>query len=168
MPVSVPLGLLGLPSIQSIVEGIVNFIFQNVARAAVPDFLKNASLATIKWLVAVPDPSGWTHVGQLEGDMKYLAVSLLGVSFTAAVVRYLLVGLTGSGHPLQELSSTVVCTGVLVGYPWAAHQTVAMVNMLTNSILSFPIVRAGLQRTVGVMFGCPCSSGPAACSSPCS
>jgi hypothetical protein len=147
------LAFLGLPSIQSIVEGIVNFFFQDVARALVPDFLKNASVSTIKWLVAVPDPSGWTHVGQLEGDMSYLAVSLLGVSFTAAVVRYLLVGLTGSGHPMQALSSTVISAGLLVGYPWAAGQTVDIVNTLTDGILSFPIVGAGLQRTVGIMFG---------------
>ena len=147
------LGLFGLPSIQSIVEGIVNFFFQDVARALVPDFLKDASVSTIKWLVALPDPTTWTHVAQLEGDMSYLAASLLAVSFTAAIVRYLLVGLTGSGSPLQALSSTVACAGMMVAYQWAAHQAVALVNTLTDSILSFPIVGEGLQRTVGVLFG---------------
>jgi hypothetical protein len=77
----------------------------------------------------------------------------LGVCFTAAVVRYLLVGLAGSGHPLQALASTVGSAGCLVAYPWAAHQTVAMVNTLTNAILSFQIVGDGLQRTAGIMFG---------------
>ncbi len=151
--IQVPPALLGLPSLKSIVEGIVNFFFGDLARALVPDFLKNASVATIKWLVGVPDPSTWTHVSQLEADMTYLAVSLLALSFTAAIVRYLLVGLTGAGHPLQALSSTVISAGLLVGYPWASHQVVAIVNTLTNAILSFPVVGAGLQRTVGVMFG---------------
>jgi hypothetical protein len=148
-----PLGFLGIPSIHSIVEGIVNFFFNALAKALVPDFLKEASVATIKWLVAVPDPSTWTHVAQLEGDMTYLAVSLLGVSFTAATVRYLLVGLTGTGHPMQALGSTLGSAGALVIYPWATHQLVAMVNTLTNAILSYPVVGEGLQRTVGLMFG---------------
>ena len=147
------LALLGLPSVKSIVEGIVNFFFQDVAEALVPDFLKKASVATIKWLVAVPDPSTWTHIGQLQSDMTLLAVSLLSVSFTAATVRYLLVGLAGGGHPLQALSSTVGSAGMLVAYPWAAHQTVAIVNTLTNALSSFPVVGNGLQRTVGIMFG---------------
>jgi hypothetical protein len=151
--VSMLLGLLGLPSIGSIVEGIVNFFFQDVARALVPNFLKNASVSTIKWLVAVPDPSSWTHIGRLEGNMLYLAVSLLSVSFTAAVVRYLVVGLSGSGHPLQALASTFVSAGLLVAYPWAASQMVAMINTLTNAVLSFPIVGEGLRQTVGIMFG---------------
>lgn len=147
--VRAPLALFGIPSIGSLVESL----FRGFARAFVPDFLKNASLATIKWLVAVPDPTAWRHVGELEGDMSYLAFSLLAVSFTAAIVRYLLVGLTGSGHPLQALSSTVTSAGLLVVYPWGSHQVVAIVNTLTNAILSFPVVGAGLQRTVGVMFG---------------
>ncbi len=148
-----PLGLLGIPSIHSIVEGIVNFFFSTLAKALVPDFLKEASVATIKWLVAVPDPSTWTHVAQLQGDMTYLAVSLLGVSFTAATVRYLLVDLAGTGHPMQALGSTVGSAGALMVYSWATHQLVALVNTLTNAILSYPVVGNGLQRTVGLMFG---------------
>jgi len=148
-----PLGLLGIPSIHSIVEGIVNYFFSTLAKALVPDFLKEASVATIKWLVAVPDPSTWTHVAQLEGDMTYLAVSLLGVSFTAATVRYLLVGLAGTGHPMQALGSTVGSAGALMVYSWATHQLVGLVNTLTNAILSYPVVGNGLQRTVGLMFG---------------
>ncbi|HXQ00022.1 MAG TPA: hypothetical protein VN845_08150 [Solirubrobacteraceae bacterium] len=151
--IPVALGFLGFPSIQSIVEGIVNFFFQDVATALVPSFLKNASVATIKWLVAVPDPASWTHIGELEGDMTLLAVSLLGVCFTAGIVRYLLVGLSGSGHPLQALASTVGSAGALILYPWAATQVVAMINTLTNTILSFPVVGNGLQRTVGILFG---------------
>ncbi len=85
--------------------------------------------------------------------MLYLAVSLLSVSFTAAVVRYLVVGLSGAGHPLQALASTVVSAGLLVAYPWAASQMAAMVNTLTNAVLSFPIVGEGLRETVGIMFG---------------
>ena len=54
---AVPLSFLGLPSISSIVEGIVNFFFQDVAKALIPDFLRTRRLTTIKWLVAVPDPS---------------------------------------------------------------------------------------------------------------
>lgn len=151
--VRLPVALFGLPSVQSIVEGIVEFFFQDIAKALVPDFLKKASVASIKWLVAVPDPTAWPHVAQLESDMAALAGALLAVSFTAAIVRYLAVGIAGSGSPLQPLSSTVSSAAMIVGYTWAAHQTVAFVNALTGAILSFPVVGEGLQRTVGALFG---------------
>lgn len=150
--ISVPMGFLGLPSVKSIIEGIVNFFFGALARALVPSFLKHASVATIKWLVAVPNPTQWTHVGALAGDMRALSVSVLAVCFTAAIVRHLL-GAGGSGNPLRALADTLLAAGWLVAYPWAAGQAVAAVNTLTNAILSFPVVADGLQRTVGVLFG---------------
>jgi hypothetical protein len=145
--------ILGLPSVHSIVEGVVKFFFGTLAKLLVPGFLKHASITTIKWLVAVPDPTTWAHVSQLRSDMSYIAVSLLGVSFTAAIVRYLLVGLTGSGSPLEALGRTLISALGLVLYSWAVHELVAMVNTLTNGILSYPVVGEGLQRTVGIMFG---------------
>ncbi len=149
----VPLAFLGLPSLKSIVAGFVKLFFQDTARALVPGFLKNATVATIKWLVALPDPTTWTHVSQLATDMSYVAVSLLAVSFTASIVRYLIVGLTGAGHPLHALGATLTSAAMLVGYRWGVHEAVATINTLTNSILSFPIVGTGLQQTVGILFG---------------
>ncbi|MHB1833477.1 MAG: hypothetical protein ACYCXW_00775 [Solirubrobacteraceae bacterium] len=148
-----PLAFLGLPSVQSIVEGIVSFFFSDLADALVPGFLKEASVATIKWLVAVPDPTAWAHVSALQGELGLIAASALAVSFTAAIVRHLIGGLGGASHPMQALSSTLASAGMMVAYGWAAGELVAMVNTLTDAILSFPVVGEGLQRTVGVIFG---------------
>lgn len=150
--ISVPMGLSGLPWVKSIIEGIVNFFFGALARALVPGFLKHASVATIKWLVAVPNPTQWKHISALAGDMRALSFSVLGVCFTAAIVRHLL-GAGGSGNPLQALADTLMAAIWLVAYPWAAGQAIAAVNTLTNAILSFPVVGDGLQRTVGILFG---------------
>jgi hypothetical protein len=149
--ISVPMGLFGLPSVTSILEGIVNFFFGALARALVPDFLKHASVATIKWLVAAPNPTQWRHVGALAGDMRALSVSVLGVCFTAAIVRHCWV-LAVPGTRCR-LADTLMAAAWLVAYPWAAGQAIAAVNTLTNAILSFPGVGDGLQRTVGILFG---------------
>ena len=96
--------------------------------------------------------------------MSYLAASLLAVSFTAAVVRYLLVGLTGSGNPMQALSSTVLSAGMMVGYRGRHIRRSRWSTRSPTRSSAFPIVGEGLQRTVGVLFGGACSSAPGACS----
>lgn len=149
----VPMAFFGLPSVESIVEGIVNFFFTDLAKALVPSFLKHASVATVKWLVALPDPTAWPHVAVLQGDIRTIGFSLLSVSFTAGIVRHMLIGLTGAEHPLQALGATVTSAGILVCEPWATRQTIALVNTLTDAVLSLPVVGEGLTRTVGVMFG---------------
>jgi len=149
----VPLGFLGLPSLHGIIEGIANGFFGALADALVPGFLKRGTVATIQHLVALPDPGAWTHVGQLQGDMVYLAAMLLPVTLAVGTLRYWFVGFTGQAHPVLAVGRCTWVTGVLVGYRWIVDETVAATNTLTHAILGFPTVGNGLQRIIGVLFG---------------
>jgi hypothetical protein len=149
----VTFALLGLPSLHSIIEGIANGFFGALASALVPGFLKHGTVATIQHLVALPDPGTWSHVGQLQGDMTYLAAMLMPVTLAVGTLRYWLVGFTGQAHPVAAVARCTWVTGVLVAYPWIVGQSVAATNTLTHAILGFPTVGAGLQRIIGVLFG---------------
>lgn len=150
---AVPLALFGLPSIQEIVEGIANGFGQALAGALVPAFLKHATVGTIQWLVALPDPESWTHVRHLQEEMTWLGISLLPVTLSVGTIRYWAAGVTGSGHPASILTRTAGCCGVLVAYPWIVSQTVAGTNTMTHAILGFPEVANGLASLVSVLFG---------------
>ncbi len=148
-----PAGLLGLPSLHSIIQAIAGGFFGALAGALVPSWLKHGSVATIQQLVALPDPGSWSHVSQLQGEMTYLGAMLLPVTLAVGAVRYWLVGLTGAAHPATALVRCTAVTGVLVAYRWIVQQTVAATNTLTHGILGLPAVAGGLQRIIGVLFG---------------
>jgi hypothetical protein len=149
----VPLGFLGIPSLHDIVEAIAGGFFGSLADALVPGFLKHGTVATIQHLVALPDPAAWTHVGQLQGNMVFLAVMLLPVTLAVGTLRYWLLGFTGQAHPVTAVARCAWVTGILVGYRWIVEQAVAATNTLTHAILGFPTVGDGLQRIIGVLFG---------------
>lgn len=152
---AVPLGFLGieLPSIQEIVEGIANGFAQALAGALVPGFLKHATVATIQWLVALPDPESWTHVRHLQGEMTWLGISLLPVTVTVGTVRGWVLGVSGAGDPAAILARAAGACGVLVAYPWVVSQVVDGANTVTHAILGFPEVANGLASLVTVLFG---------------
>jgi hypothetical protein len=155
----VPAGLFGLPSLHSIIQAIASGFFGAFASALVPGWLKHGTVATIQHLVALPDPASWGHVGQLQGEMTYLAMMLLPVTLAVGAVRYWLIGLTGTAHPASAVIRCAAVTGVLVGYRWIVEQTVAATNTLTHGILGLPAVGGGLQRIIGVLFGGALLSG---------
>jgi hypothetical protein len=150
--VAAPVGFLGLPSLHSIIEAIAKGFFSALAGALVPGFLKHGSVATIQYLVALPDPAGWGHVSELESDMTYLGMSLMPVTLTVCTLRYWMVGLTGAAHPVSAISRCAGATGVLVIYRWLVEQTVAATNTLTHAILGFPVVANGLASIITVLF----------------
>lgn len=159
MAVGLPLGFLGLPSVQEIVEAIANGFAQALAGALVPGFLKHASVATIQWLVALPDPASWTHVRQLEEEMGWLGLSLMPVTLAVSAIRYWSMGLTGAAHPMSAVARCAGSCGALVAYPWAVGQAVAGANTITHAILAFPQVADGLASLVTVLFGGALLSG---------
>ncbi|HWJ49603.1 MAG TPA: hypothetical protein VNR42_01205, partial [Solirubrobacteraceae bacterium] len=118
----VPVAFLGLPSLHSIIEAIANGFFSALAGALVPDWLKHGTVATIQHLVALPDPATWGHVGELEGDMTYLGMSLMPVTLAVCTLRYWMMGLTGSAHPATAIGRCAGATGVLVVYRWIVEQ----------------------------------------------
>jgi len=148
-----PVAFLGLPSLHSIIEAIAKGFFGALAGALVPSWLKHGTVATIQHLVALPDPATWTHVGQLQGDMTYLGMSLLPVTLAVGTVRYWMMGLTGSVHPAGAIGRCVAATGVLVAYRWIVAEVVAGTNTLTHAILGFPTVADGLASIISVLFG---------------
>ena len=149
----VPLAFLGLPSLHSIIEAIAKGFFSALAGALVPGFLKHGSVSTIQHLVALPDPTRWGHVSELEGDMTYLGMSLMPVSLTVCTLRYWMMGLTGAAHPVTGIARCAWATGMLVTYRWIVEQTVAATNTLTHAILGFHVVANGLASIVTVLFG---------------
>src|ERR1039457_1196550 len=112
----VPAGLLGLPSLHSIIQAIASGFFGALAGALVPSWLKHGTVATIQQLVALPDPAAWSHVSQLQGEMTYLGAMLLPVTLAVGAVRYWLIGLTGAAHPASAVVRCAGVTGVLVVY----------------------------------------------------
>jgi hypothetical protein len=148
-----PLAFLGLPSLHDIVEAIAKGFFQTLAHALVPSWLTHGTLATIQYLVALPDPASWTHVSELQGDMVYLGATLLPATLAVGTVRYWLVGLTGAAHPITAVSRSVWAALALVAYKWLVEQVVAMANTLSHAVLGLPVVSEGLRRIVGVLFG---------------
>lgn len=151
--VSVPLAFLGLPSLHDIIEGIAKGFFSALAGALVPGFLKHGTVATIQRLVALPDLASWGHVGELQGDMTYLGMSLMPVTLAVCTLRYWMMGLTGAAHPVSALARCGWATGMLVIYRWVVEQAVAATNTLTHAILGFPVVANGLASIITVLFG---------------
>jgi hypothetical protein len=148
-----PLAFLGLPSLHEIIEAIAKGFFSALAGALVPGFLKHGTVATIQHLVALPDLARWGHVGELEGDMTYLGMSLMPVTLAVCTLRYWMMGITGAAHPVTALGRCAWATGVLVAYRWLVEQTVAATNTLTHAILGFPVVANGLASIITVLFG---------------
>ncbi|MHB1835493.1 MAG: hypothetical protein ACYCXW_11045, partial [Solirubrobacteraceae bacterium] len=151
----VPAGFLGfslLPSIASIVETIAKDFFGAFAKALVPSWLQHATVSSLQYLVALPDPASWTHVSQLQGDMVYLGVSLLPAALAVSTIRYWLVGLTGVGHPAMAVARAAWVALALVAYGWFVSQVVDGANTVTHAILAFPVVSAGLRRIISVLF----------------
>lgn len=148
-----PLGFLGLPSLHEIIKGIATGFFSALAGALVPGWLKHGTVATIQHLVALPDPASWGHVGELEGDMTFLGISLMPVTLAVCTLRYWMMGLTGTAHPASALGRCAGATGVLVIYRWLVEETVDATNTITHAILGFPVVANGLASIITVLFG---------------
>lgn len=146
-------GFLGLPSLGEIVEAIAKDFFGALAHALIPEWLSHATVASIQYLVALPDPASWGHVSQLQGDMSFLGVSLLPAVFAASAVRYWMVGLTGGSHPTVAVGRAVWVMFLLVGYRWMVTETVDGANTMTHAVLGFPVVAHGLSRIILVLFG---------------
>lgn len=152
------LALLGLPSVEDVVRKVVDTLFAALSQALLPDFLRDGSVAAIRWLIALPDPANqalWPHLAQLERNMEALGFGLLGLTLTATAIRYTLAGFGAGGatHPLTAVAQTAGAAAAIVAYHWAFTSAVGLANALTAQILAWPVVAQGLGRTVKVLFG---------------
>ena len=145
-----------LPSAEGIGKHVINLLFVQLASALTPDFLKHGSVDALRWLVALPNPASTSrspHLVELEGDMTAIGVALLPVTILVGAMRYWAAGITGAAHPVTVVARAVAIGAWLAGYRWAFSNGIALVNVVTNSILTLPVVDQGLARTVSVLFG---------------
>jgi hypothetical protein len=145
-----------LPSIGELLSGVVNGLFGALLSALTPDFLRHADIHTLEWLVALPnvaDRSVWPTVGRLQANMVWVARALLPTTLIIATARDTALSLTFRAHPGNAVLRVIGAVFWLASYRFAFENGVAFVNVLTHTMLSWPIVAQGLHRTVLVMFG---------------
>jgi hypothetical protein len=161
----VPMGVLGIdfPSVKDIVGDVVKFFFTTFLDALVPDWLQDGSVRVIKRLVTVPNPADarvWPTLAQLSEGMRWIALPLLSLAVVASWVQQWLRELSGRpGSVAVVLPRTVLAALLLAVYPLVVSNAVALVNSITNAMLSLPAVQEGLQRTVGIVFAGTLLSG---------
>jgi hypothetical protein len=145
-----------LPSIGELLSKVVNGLFGALLSALTPGFLRHADIHTLEWLVALPnvaDTSVWPTVGRLEANMVWVAGAILPTTLIIATARDTALSLTFRAHPGNALLRATGAVFWLVLYRFSFKEGVAFVNILTHTMLSWPIVSQGLHRTVLVMFG---------------
>jgi len=160
-----PTAVLGIdfPSVKNIVSDVVKFFFSTFLDALVPDWLTDGSVKVIKRLVTIPnptDPRVWPTLGRLSEGMRWIALPLLSLAVVASWVQQWLREMTGRpGSLAVVLPRTVLAVLLLVVYPTLIENAVALVNSITNAMLSLPAVQHGLERTVGLVFARTLLSG---------
>ncbi len=151
------MGLLGIDLLVSgILKSIADDLFGVLASAFLPAWLRHASLGTLRWLIALPDPADatqWPTIHHLERDTTAVAVAFLPLTLAISAARYTASSLTGAAtHPAQSLARLGGAAVGLLVFPWAFGNVVAAVNVTTSALLGFADVGDGLQRAVGLLF----------------
>ncbi len=160
-----PMAVLGIdfPSVKEIVGDVVKFFFSTLLDALVPDWLKDASVGVIRRLVTIPNPTDqrtWPTLARLSDGMRWIALPLLSLAAVAGWVQQWLREMTGRpGSLAAVLSRTALAALLLIAYPVIVSNAVALVNSITNAMLSLPAVQQGLERTIGLVFAGSLLSG---------
>lgn len=145
-----------LPSVGELLNSVVNGLFGALLSALTPSFLKHADIHALEWLVALPnvaDQTVWPTVAKLEEHMMWVAGALLPTTLIIATARDTALSLSFRASPTNALLRVVGAVFWLAMYRFSFRFGVAFVNTLTHTMLSWPIVERGLNRTVLVMFG---------------
>jgi hypothetical protein len=145
-----------LPSIGELVKGVVNGLFGALLSALTPDFLKHADIHALEWLVELPnvaDASVWPTVSRLETYMMWVAGAILPTTLIIATAHDTALSLSFRANPSAALFRFIGAVFWLVLYRFSFRYGVAFVDALTHTMLSWPVVAQGLDRTVLVMFG---------------
>ncbi len=153
--VPLPFSLFGI-SVSGILKTIAKLLFNVLAGAFLPSWLRHAPQDALRWLISLPDPADptqWPTMHRLERDTTAVAVAFLPLTFAVAAARYTASGVTGGAHhPAESIGRVVGASAGLLLFPWAFQNAVAAVNVTTNALLSFASIDHGLQRALALMF----------------
>ena len=151
-----PKNPLQLPSIASLLHKIVGGLFGALLSALTPSFLRDADIDTIEWLVALPnmaDSAVWPHVAKLEQDMVWIAGAVLPLTLVIATVRDSALAIVFRAHPANGLLRFIGAVFWIVLYRFSVRNGIALVNTITHTLLSLPVVAEGLHSTLSILFG---------------
>ena len=150
-----PMGLFGI-SVGGILKTIAKLLFNVLAGAFLPGWLKHAPQNALRWLIALPDPADpvqWPTMHRLEQDTTAVAIAFLPLTFAIAVLRYTASSVTGGAHhPAESIGRLVGAAAGLLLFPWGFENAVAAVNVTTSTLLGFASIDHGLQRALTLMF----------------
>jgi hypothetical protein len=150
-----PMGLFGI-SVSGILKTIAKLLFNVLAGAFLPGWLKHAPQDALRWLIALPDPADpvqWPTMHRLEQDTTAVAIAFLPLTFAIAVLRYTASSVTGGAHhPAESIGRLVGAAVGLLLFPWGFENAVAAVNVTTSTLLGFASIDHGLQRALTLMF----------------
>jgi hypothetical protein len=150
-----PMGLFGI-SVSGILKTIAKLLFNVLAGAFLPGWLKHAPQDALRWLIALPDPADpvqWPTMHRLEQDTTAVAIAFLPLTFAIAVLRYTASSVTGGAHhPAESIGRLLGAAVGLLLFPWGFENAVAAVNVTTSTLLGFASIDHGLQRALTLMF----------------
>lgn len=150
-----PVAILGLPSVGDVIEKIVSSVWGKFADVLIPDPLKDATGKFFAWLVAVPNPAraaSMPNIDKLQTAVMALSVAIFALVVLTASVRYFFAGVAGQANPLEALGRAMVAAVGLLAYKWGFGNAIAVVNVLTDQIFAWPIVRTGTNQLAATTF----------------
>lgn len=157
-----PVALLGLPSVQDVVEKVTSTIWGAFADALIPDAFKNATGKIFTWLVAIPNParaSSMPNIDQLHSNVMALSVAVFALVVVTASVRYFFAGVAGRANPVEALGRALGGGFGLLIYTWAFGNVIAIVNVLIAQIFAWPVVTRGVNSLAAAVLGTAVLSG---------
>jgi hypothetical protein len=104
-------------------------------------------------LTQVPDFASQSGgVVALERSTTAIGFAIAGLVLTLSILRFALAGVSASGgfEGAEGVTRTVVAALAMVAWPWAFHNLAALMNTVTNALLSTSSVHVALIALVGV------------------
>jgi hypothetical protein len=126
-----------------------------LVKMLIPRSWANEGVQIMRWIVAVPDYAGkvttpggghvygFGGVNALRDEFQWVGIGLLPLTLVYGTSKAMI----GERGPVTlPLSRVVILAGALISYPYLWSQAGALVNTITNAILSVPAVTNGLHK----------------------
>ena len=126
-----------------------------LVKLLIPSSWANEGVQIMRWIVAVPDYAGTVRspggahvygfqgINELRDLFTWIGAGLLPLTLVYATSR----AIVGHGdHVAIPLARVVALGALLISYPYWWAQAAALVNEVTNMVLSLPAVTTGLHK----------------------